>query len=135
MANMPSNARSLTGFDKYDIDDKGEKVFFSFQMSRNRHTTFLASHKSLANAIHYLQEIAQRAEERRLERRRDVVEMLERPPQVIRKGSIMPDVTGRLARLEATTPSGAPVDIQIEFDALVSLQERLPELIDKMRHI
>ena len=135
MANMPSNARSLTGFDKYGIDDKGEKVFFSFQMSGNRHATFLASHKGLANAIHYLQEIARRAEERRLERRRDVVEMLERPPQVIRKGSIMPDVTGRLARLEATTPSGAPVDIQIEFDALVSLQERLPELIDKMRHI
>ena len=67
--------------------------------------------------------------------RHGAVQMLKKPPQVIRKGSIMPDVTGRLARLEATTPSGAALEIQIEFDALVSLQERLPEFIEKMRRL
>jgi len=135
MPNMPTNARSLTGFGKYGVDDRGEKVFFSFEMSRDRHATFLASHRGLANTIHYLQQIARQAEERRIARssRQSAVQMLKRPPQVIRKGSIMPDVTGRLARLEATTPSGAPLEIQIEFDALVSLQERLPDLIEKMR--
>jgi len=137
MATMPSNAKPLTGFRQYGIDDKGEKVFFSLVVSGDRHATFLASHKGLADTIHYLQKIAQRAEERRIARspRQYHVEMLETPPNVIRKGSIMPDVTGQMARLEATTPSGAPIEVQFEFGALVSLQERLPDLIEKMRQV
>ncbi len=137
MATMPGNAKSLTGLGEYGIDDKGEKVFFSLVASARHHATFLASHKGLADTIHYLQRIARRAEERRIARspQEDHVQVLDAPPNVIRKGSIMPDTTGRLARLEGTTPSGVPVDIQIEFRALVSLQKRLPELIEKMREL
>lgn len=137
MANMPSNAKSLTGFGKYGIDAKGEKVFFSFVVSAKQHATFLASHKGLADTIHYLQQIARRAEERRIAKspQKDHVQLLETPPNLIRKGSIMPDITGRLARLEGTTTSGAAIEFQIEFRALVSLHERLPVLIEKMRQL
>ena len=137
MANMPSNAKSLTGFGKYGIDPTGEKVFFSLVMSAKRHVTFLASHKGLAVTIHYLQNIARRAEERRIKKspQENAVEVLQTPPNLIRKGSIMPDITGRLARLEGTTASGSAVEIQFEFRALVSLQERLPALIEKMRQL
>jgi|SRR5688572_17522475 hypothetical protein len=137
MATMPGNAKSLTGFGEFGIDDKGEKVFFSLVASAKHHATFLASHKGLADTIDYLQRIARRAEERRIAKapQEDHVQVLEAPPNVIRKGSIMPDTTGRLARLEGTTSSGVSVDIQIEFRALVSLQKRLPDLIEKMRQL
>jgi hypothetical protein len=136
MARMPRNTRSLTGFGEYGVDDKGEKVFFTLVTSKWR-ATFLANHKGLADTIHYLQQIAQRAEERRIATlpKEDHVQVLPTHSKVVRKGSLMPDVTGQLARLEATTPSGLPVEFQLEFGALVSLQERLPDLIQKMRQL
>lgn len=134
---MPRNAKSLTGFGEYGIDDKGEKVFFSLVVSAKQSATFLASHKGLADTIHYLQQVARQAEERRIAKasQKDPVEMLETPPNLIREGSIMPDITGQLARLEGTTASGVPIVLQIEFRALVSLQERLPALCEKMRQL
>jgi hypothetical protein len=134
MAKMPSNAKPLAGFGKYGIDNNGENVFFTLVVSAKQHATFFASHKELASTIHYLQQIARGAEERRLakSRQKNPVQMLETPPNVIHKGSIMPDTTGQLARLEGTTASGVPIELQIEFQALVGLHERLPGLIEKM---
>ena len=137
MAKMPSNAKPLAGFGKYGIDAKGENVFFSLIVSAKQHAVLFASHKGLADTIHYLQRIARQAEERRIAKssQKNPVEMLETPPNLIRNGSIMPDTTGELARLEGTTASGVPIALQIEFRALVSLHERLPALIEKMRQL
>jgi hypothetical protein len=136
MAKMPSNARSLTGLGKYGIDAKGEKVFFSLLTAPPQRITFLATHKGLADTIHYLQGIARSAHERRIAKSQEnAVEMLEPPPNLIRKGSIMPDTTGQLARMEGTTASGAAIEVQIDFKALVGLYERLPPLIDEMRQL
>ena len=137
MPTIPSNARSLSGLGKYGIDNKGEKVFFSLIVPAKQLATFLTNHKGLADTIHYLQRIARQAEERRIAKssQKDPVEMLETPPNLIRTGSIMPDTTGQLARLEGTTATGVPIELQIEFRALVSLHERLPALIEKMRQL
>ena len=137
MAKMPSNTKYLTGFGEYGVDGKGEKVFFSLEISGRSRATFLTDHKRLADTIHYLQRIARRAEERRIAKsmKDDHVQVLRTHSKVIRNGSLMPDVTGQLARLEATTPSGVPVEFQLEFGALVSLQERLPDLLQKMRQV
>ena len=136
MARMPSNTRSLTGFGEYGVDPRGEKVFFTL-VSRKGRATFLADHKGLADTIHYLQQIAQRAEEARIARSQEEapVQVLPAHAKIIRKGSLMPEVTGQRARLEATTPGGLPVEFELEFGALVSLQERLPDLIQKMRQL
>src|SRR4030095_5531209 len=135
MAKMPNNARSLTGLGKYGIDAKGEKVFFSL-LSAPQRITFLATHKGLADTIHYLQEIARSAHERRIAKSQgNPVEMLEPPPNLIRKGSIMPDTTGQLARMEGTTGSGPAGEVQIDFKALVGLYERLAPLIAEMRQL
>ena len=129
-------AKKANGFTDYGIDETGESVWFGFTLVNGGEVRIAFNQHGLAESIKYLQQIAHQAQHRRIAIHPHQAELEARAAQSNPTHQIefLPDVTGAVASLEATTKQGIKMEpLQIEYDLLLRLYQHLPELLDEMR--
>lgn len=136
MTDLPSDAKQISGFAEFGLDADGDTMFFGFNLREGGVNRYIVSEKGLAGVIHYLQNIASTAQQRRLMASPIAADMEVQSAQNNPVVTIHfdPDVEGRNALLSGTTANGVPIQaIQLSFDLVEKLHSHLPSLIAEMK--
>jgi hypothetical protein len=135
MAGAPAGARRPVGFTDVGIDPGGDNVFFGFKISDTEEAVFEAHHETLAAVIKYLQAIAYEARQRRhqVNPAREHTEVERARADPLHSVQFMVDAFGQCAMLVGTTKAGVPLEVQIPYALLRSIERDLPDMLAAMR--
>jgi len=134
MVEPPVAASDVAGTTPFGVDDTGHHVFFGFKTAAGP-VDFIANYKVLGLLINYLQAIATEAQQTRLalDPNASDLEAREAKSNPVAQAALEPDIGGTSAALVCTTEEGTRVELQLDFDLLQGLLERLPKMLEEMR--
>lgn len=134
MVEPPVGAKDVIGTTTFGVDDTGNHAFFGFKTAAGP-VDFIANYKVLGLLVNYLQAIANEAQQTRfaLDPNASDLEAREARSNPVAQAVLEPDIGGTSAAFVCTTQDGTRVEVQLEFDLLQGLLERLPKMIAEMK--
>jgi hypothetical protein len=134
MAAPPKDASHITSTNLYGVDSMGKNIFFGFSTADGP-SDFLTTHENLGAIIHYLQKIANEAQQQRTRTSPETadLEVRESTSNPVLSLAVDSDVTGSSAELVCTRRDGTQIEAQLGADLLEGLLQKLPQVIEKMK--